>query len=371
MDTDELKYKYIDDLYENLTALSKNEDNPEHQIFLVKNKRTGKIAVKKLISLHAVPIYEKLKELSSPHLATIYECVYNDRSGIVIEEFVNGDTLQEHMTQSGVLSEDETLKIISDLCDILRIIHKEGIVHRDLTPENIILSNDGVLKLIDFGIARESKESQPQDTVLLGTVGYAAPEQFGFSQTDARTDIYALGVLMNKLLTGSFPSEHLCDRAKWKRIIQKCTEMDARQRYQSVAELQRSLCKAFPFHAAHSEEYVFWLPGFRSGVLWKSIVAVLGYGAMLIYTITSLESAAASPKAFLLEYAALLLYLWGNTLIALNIANWDKKLYPFRKFHPKINLTIRVVLWFVLFYLGILLENHVRYDILGLPRPSN
>lgn len=86
-------------------------------------------------------------------------------------------------------------------------MHKYSITHRDITPSNIIIGFDGVVKIIDFGISRLHKENAKHDTQVLGTEGYAAPEQFGFKQSDCKTDIYALGVLLNYMLTGHIPSE--------------------------------------------------------------------------------------------------------------------------------------------------------------------
>ena len=137
------------------------------------------------------------------------------------------------------------------LCNVLGYLHTQDppIIHRDIKPSNIMLTPDGEIKLIDFGIAREFKDQKVADTTWLGTNGYAAPEQFGGKgQTDARTDIYCLGATLYHLVTGCNPSEPPYEKKPIRiinpnlsegleRIILKCTREDPNERYQSVAEL--------------------------------------------------------------------------------------------------------------------------------------
>lgn len=240
---DARKYQYIDELYENIAVLNTDTSMLQHNVYLAVNRVTGKAVIKKIIGIDIVPIYMLLQKISSPHLATIYDCAQNGWSGIVIEEYIEGMTLESYIQNKGMISEKEAYKIIANLCDVLELVHNACIVHRDINPKNIIISKDNVLKLIDFDIARKCKENSTQDTTILGTLGYAAPEQFGFSQTDARTDIYALGVLLNELLTGKLPNEYLCQKTTPKRVIQKCTRIDPCKRFQSVSALKKRLHK--------------------------------------------------------------------------------------------------------------------------------
>ena len=138
------------------------------------------------------------------------------------------------------MGEDEAVSMIIQLCRILKQLHRcrSPIIHRDLKPANIMISSDGVVKLIDFNAAKEYRMGQMEDTCLMGTREYAAPEQYGFGQSDARTDIYALGVILNRLLTGDFPKNKLYE-GRLKPVIQTCIQMDADARYQSVELLER------------------------------------------------------------------------------------------------------------------------------------
>ena len=123
------------------------------------------------------------------------------------------------------------------LCDGLIMLHRKGIIHRDIKPSNIILQAVGghdFVRLIDYDAARIVKEEQKEDTRLLGTKGYAPPEQYGYGQTDQRSDIYSLGITFKEMLGENYNG--------WLRpILQKCTEVDARSRYQTVADLKKAL----------------------------------------------------------------------------------------------------------------------------------
>ncbi len=113
----------------------------------------------------------------------------------VIEEYIEGK-----LPHPAKLSRKQFKKIVTELCIVLSFIHEKGIIHRDIKPSNILLAQDAHIRLSDFDAARLYKNEQEQDTRLLGTRGYAPPEQYGFNQTDERTDIYSLGVTLNQLL---------------------------------------------------------------------------------------------------------------------------------------------------------------------------
>lgn len=132
---------------------------------------------------------------------------------------------------------------ICQLCDIPLcpfICCDPPIIHRDIKPSNILLTPSDHVILIDFDASREFDAGKPEDTVLLGTREYAAPEQYGFGQSDARSDIYALGVLLNKMLTGTYPRRE-CPECSLGEIITRCTALLSDQRYASVEELKTAL----------------------------------------------------------------------------------------------------------------------------------
>lgn len=186
-------------------------------------------------------VYRRIMKLSHPNLAGILDVFEEEQSIILLEEFIDGTDLATLLT-ADLFSEDAVRRIIAALCDGLYALHCAGIIHRDIKPENVMIESSGRVVLIDYDAARIFKNGQAQDTCILGTAGYAAPEQFGIAQTDERADIYSLGILINVLLTGRHPSVRLCD-GKLKKVIERCTHIDPSKRYGSVAELKKSVLK--------------------------------------------------------------------------------------------------------------------------------
>ncbi|MEG1481727.1 serine/threonine-protein kinase, partial [Clostridium sp.] len=225
--------------YEELTKLNENDKS---KIYLVKNKKDNKIYIKKVLTNYNIKIYEILRGMDLKNIPKIYDIFVNDDNLIIIEEYINGNTLKDILDTSGLLKEDVVIDYIISLCDTLNELHKLNppIIHRDIKPSNIIVSNDNVVKLIDFDVSREFKENRSEDTVIQGTEEYAPPEQFGFIQTDGRSDIYSTGILMNVLTTKEYPKNKMND-GYLKNIIKKCTQFSPKDRYQSILDLKEDL----------------------------------------------------------------------------------------------------------------------------------
>ena len=151
-----------------------------------------------------------LRRLRHPNLPPVSdEFAIGDRNYLVME-YVPGSTLQQMLDRGeGPFPESRVVAWANQLCDVLDYLHRQQppIIFRDLKPANIMIMADDRLKLIDFGIARLFKPGQHQDTMLLGTQGYAAPEQYGGGQSDARSDVYALGATLFSILTGQDPAQ--------------------------------------------------------------------------------------------------------------------------------------------------------------------
>lgn len=186
-------------------------------------------------------VYDVLKSARSDFIPKIYSVEIADGKTVVCEEYIGGKKLLDID-----LTEKQAENVMIQLCSALEDIHKLGIVHRDIKPSNIMIVKDGEIKLIDFEAARFVKEDSEKDTCYLGTEGFAPPEQYGFAQTDFRTDIYAAGQTM-KMLLGSFSAKPV-----YRRIIQRCTLLDPDMRYQSAAELKIALLalRRKPFYFA-------------------------------------------------------------------------------------------------------------------------
>ena len=172
-------------------------------------------------------VYRRLLSCSCRYLPLVYEAAEQDGENIVIEEFVQGDTL-DFLLKEALFSPQETKQTIKQLCQGLWVLHSMAAVHRDIKPENVILRGSDAV-LIDFDAARLHKPQAEADTQILGTTGFAAPEQYGLGQSDTRTDIYSLGVLMNVMLTGQHPSKKLAE-GRLGRIIQRCTQINPAKR---------------------------------------------------------------------------------------------------------------------------------------------
>lgn len=224
-------------LYEEVAVLK------EGRVFLVKNRQNGMLAVKKLIPASLRPIYEAVSGMKSPALPRILSVQESGDTIWVLEEYVSGRSLRGILEVGRTLDDKETMALAKDLCEALECLHgaEPPIIHRDIKPDNIILSDLGRYVLIDFDAARQYSSAARKDTVQLGTQGYAPPEQYGFSQSDMRSDIYALGVTLYEAHTGN-PYEKMerCGGQLWT-VIDKCTNLDVKKRYQSVKSLQRAL----------------------------------------------------------------------------------------------------------------------------------
>jgi len=196
-----------------------------------------------------------LKKLSHPNLPSIVDVIDTEDSFIIIMDYIQGNSLNKALDEYGAQPQEYVIDWAKQLCDVLGYLHSRtpAIIYRDMKPANIMLKPDGNVTLIDFGTAREFKEKNLADTTCLGTVGYAAPEQFGgMGQTDARTDIYCLGATLYHLVTGMNPCEPPYEikpireinpalSSGLERILLKCTQRDPNDRYQSAAELMYAL----------------------------------------------------------------------------------------------------------------------------------
>ncbi len=150
-----------------------------------------------------------LADLQHPNIPSIYDYFHEAGHWYLVMEFIEGETLEDYLARAegGTLPVKEVLDIGIQLCSVLEYLHNHQppIISRDLKPGNVMRAADGHLYLIDFGIARHFKPGQSRDTTALGSLGYAAPEQYGKAQTTARSDIYSLGVILHQALTGNDP----------------------------------------------------------------------------------------------------------------------------------------------------------------------
>lgn len=199
-----------------------------------------------------------LGRLSHPNIVQVIDHFVENGYPFVVMEFVQGSTLEEVVaTHGGRLSEPEALFVARQLSSALGYLHSQNppIIFRDLKPANAMVDAYQTVKLIDFGIARRYKRGAMQDTESFGSMGFAAPEQYGRGQTDARSDIFALGVTLHHLLTGYDPQTHPMDAlpparslnpvvsAEVDQLIAKMTDKSPLVRPQVVADVEQMLAR--------------------------------------------------------------------------------------------------------------------------------
>lgn len=220
--------------YRELTVLDEKKN-----IVLVQDIRNSELCVKKTLDIYSRDVYEQLASVRIEGVPAVKECVADDGKLIVVEEYVQGRSLKQVLDEQGLLDEEQAYDIAVQLADILVSLQQlePVIVHRDIKPSNIIIEKNGHVNLIDFNAARHVNADKNEDTRMLGTVYFAAPEQFGFGQSDERTDIYGLGATINYIMTGDKPGAGIAE-CRFSDILKKCLMVDAKDRYQSAAELR-------------------------------------------------------------------------------------------------------------------------------------
>lgn len=296
---------YIDDKYEILKEIGHGGMSV---VYLAMDKRLNKQwAIKELqkkardanneiVIQSAIAEANMIKKLDHPALPRIVDIIDEQDVIYVVMDYIEGETLDYVVNQYGAQSQEQVIDWAKQLCQVLHYLHTRTlpIIYRDMKPANVMLKPDGNLKVIDFGIAREYKSSNLQDTICLGTRGYAAPEQFGGQgQTDARTDIYCLGATLYHLVTGHNPAEppyEIYPIRHWnsqlsgglENIIEKCTQLNPNDRYQSCAELLYALEHYEEEDDAFKQAQKKKLNIFRLTSLMTVIFMVLGIGSLFI-----------------------------------------------------------------------------------------
>jgi serine/threonine-protein kinase len=231
-----------------------------------------------------------LKQLNHPALPRIVDIVEENNTLYIFMDYIDGMSLKQALIERKKFSEKEVVDFGKQLCEVFIYLHNHKpmpIIYRDMKPDNVMLTEDGKLKVIDFGIAREFKEDSIHDTVLGYTKGYAAPEQQNKDvQSDARTDIYSLGVTLYHLITGKSPYEPPYDFTKVREIdpslsegiesiIRKCVQLTPEDRYQSASELLHDLNNIYKLNSTYKTEK-------KKYIAKKSISAAICIGCLVL-----------------------------------------------------------------------------------------
>ena len=217
-------------LYEELQDLGDGKS-------IVRDVPTGRLFYRKVLKVYNTQVFAYLKDHKSRYVPRIESFREDQDTLIVIEELVQGRTLADILNDEGApLSFQERIRILTEVCDGLSYLHDADppIIHRDLKASNIMLTEDGVVKIIDYDAAKIYVSGEKKDTVLMGTHGVAAPEQYGFAASDVRTDIFALGKLIERMLPENIDAA---------RIVARATHIDPKKRYSSAAQVREQILR--------------------------------------------------------------------------------------------------------------------------------
>lgn len=207
-----------------IESLSENQD-------LLLDRKTKKLVLQKRVKNGEVSVYQWLMKHPDPHLARILSCREDGNDLMITEEVITGMNLEEYLEKKHPDSEEKK-QIYQDLLDGVDLLHHAvpPIIHRDIKASNIMINEEGKPVIIDFDAAKTFKGTRGRDTVLIGTEGSAAPEQYGFAESDERTDIYALGILAGEM----FPEK--------KDFVKKATSIDPGERFQNIRQMKKAFC---------------------------------------------------------------------------------------------------------------------------------
>jgi serine/threonine-protein kinase len=247
--------------------------------------------------------------LTHPNVVTLFDYFECDGRPCIVMEYVEGQSLDDYITARGPLSATEALRLFRPVAEAIGYLHSHGVIHRDIKPNNIKITPDGKVKLLDFGIAQDA--ATPRLTSagnIIGTVQYLSPEQLNNAAADRRSEIWALGVLLYEMLTGDAPFEattlgSLCERInravypapstvnptvprQLDAVVARCLKRDPADRYQSVEELLRA-ATAVPLGARRGEMAEASgkgrraLPGSRMLAVAAGVCALLAFSVAL------------------------------------------------------------------------------------------
>lgn len=253
-------------------------------MMIVRNIYSGKMMIKRFSDPSSIETMHSLCGVRNKNLMQIYDADVIGGLCVTLGEYVSGITLADSVQQRGLFTEREAISIIASVCNGLKALHQNNIIHRDINPNNVMIDRNGCVKIIDYDISRTVKAEQNRDTKIMGTPGYAAPEQFGFQQTNEKADVYSCGVLLNFLLTGRLPSEQIY-QGTLSMVIERCTELDPNNRYVNIDHLRavlrndRKYIKLMDNNEIESMRFRP-LPGYRSKHFFPKLITTI---AIILY----------------------------------------------------------------------------------------
>lgn len=298
---------------------------------LVINEMTGDVRMMKRLSHYDENVYAYLYQNPNVHIPKLFEFFRDNNNLIVIEEFVQGNTFDVLISDHS-MKDNKKLQYFLELLNGLTFLHSAPapIIHRDLKPSNVMITDKGEVKILDYDAAKVYKPNRKGDTTFLGTDGVAAPEQYGFMQSDPRSDIYAVG----KMLLAAFPNN-----SRIQRIAEKATSFDPVNRYSSAQELADVLAGRLSPNLKFKPP--FPPPGFRTRKWWKMILASLFY----LYMIYTLINYHASDDPIM--NTASIIFLIVITIVSIDICNSWSGFFDLLPFVTHKNFFLRSLFKFI------------------------
>ncbi len=324
---------------------------------LVMNEVTGDVCMMKRLSHYDENVYAYLNTNKDKHIPKIYE-FFRESTGnlIVIEEFIQGNTF-DVLIADRTMPDNKKLSYFLELLEGLTFLHSapNPIIHRDLKPSNIMVTQNGEVKILDYDAAKIYKPESTRDTTYLGTAGIAAPEQYGFMQSDPRSDVYAVG----KMLTAAFPNN-----SRIQKIAAKASSFDPKDRYTNARELSDVLSRKLSPNMKLKP--IFPPPGFRTRKWWKILLASLFY----IFYIYNLIGFHASDDPVMNN--ACIIFMVVSTIVSLDICTSWSGIYDILPFVTHKNLFLRCLFKFLFvlaaIFVILLLTTIVLATITGLTK---
>ena len=322
--------------------------NEAHNVYLVQHQESHRFFVKKTLEVYSSEVYKDLQEHPIAGVPRIIDLCEEVNKLTLIEEFISGITLQE-MIEKSMLTTDMIGKYMAGLCSILTKMHEHNppLIHRDIKPSNIMITNYDVVILLDFNAARyySGVSGRDSDTKLLGTRGYAAPEQYGFGESSPRTDIYSIGAVLKEAVESQRINDHVFDV-----IIKKCMQMDPSKRYSSAKQLRAAILRAVGTTSAASgsdtsdmigaavdaESNPFLPPGFRTHKLPNMLVAFAVYVFVFYICLTLKVNETVGAELWMERIGVLIIALF-DILLLNNYCNLQR----FAPFQRSDNLLLR------------------------------
>ena len=244
-----------EDMQEHWTVYECLKESEDSSTFLVKETVTGILCVLKWgrnrqaeFLRNEMEIMEKMADRKLSGIPKTYRIFEENGEVYLVREYIEGMSLAQMVLQKGGISEAEICRISRKICQTAEQFQNpdEPMIHRDIKPENIVVTPGGEVVFIDFGTMRSYKKDGSRDTFVVGTRGTAAPEQYGYTQTDQRTDVYAIGQTMLYMVSESYEMNQLSECAvsrRMKKIIEKACSFEPDKRYGDAAQLRRAVEK--------------------------------------------------------------------------------------------------------------------------------